>query len=252
MIVSKFINAKITRGNLYHYLKFGYDLKIGDELSFPVDKLTRCSRAKILVSCDVCGKQYVKMYGQYFKSHQNYEYDTCHKCSYEKVKKTNLKRYGSESPSGNIDIMNKIMKTNNDRYGGNAPCCNDKVLDKQRKTRIKRGLENPKHSISNDFKIYKQRVHTITQRLKKHILENWNGYDFYDGEYIKDNLTLNCHNRLYPTIDHKICISYGYDNNLPIEEITRLDNLVITKKWINCSKNNRDIKLFLETFNKVI
>lgn len=62
------------------------------------------------------------------------------------------------------------------------------------------------------------------------------GIDYYDGEYIKDNFKYESRSPNYPTIDHKISIRYGYDNNISVDEISNLDNLCVTKKKINTSK----------------
>jgi hypothetical protein len=46
--------------------------------------------------------------------------------------------------------------------------------------------------------------------IKKDLLENWDGYDYYDGEYIKDNFCLYSNDKNYPTMDHKISCYYGF------------------------------------------
>jgi hypothetical protein len=76
----------------------------------------------------------------------------------------------------------------------------------------------------------------LTHKNKKIIYANWNGFDYYDGEYIKNNFKYDSRSSNYPTVDHKISIRYGYDNNISAEEISDLDNLCITKKKINTSK----------------
>ena len=35
-------------------------------------------------------------------------------------------------------------------------------------------------------------------------------------------------------------------------EISKLDNLVVTKRWINSTRKNKDFELFYMTFNKLI
>lgn len=72
---------------------------------------------------------------------------------------------------------------------------------------------------------------------KKKLIEEWNGFDYYDGEYIKENFDVKHTDYDFPTIDHKISIIYGFKNNIPPEEIGDLSNLCMTKKGINSSKS---------------
>jgi hypothetical protein len=108
-------------------------------------------------------------------------------------------------------------------------------MSKIKETRIKKGLQTPVGS-EDDFTIYKKIVRKLTQLNKKKLIESWSGYDYYDNEYIRENFELNSNSRLYPTIDHKISVFNGfYDNILP-QVIAGLDNLCITKRSINSSK----------------
>ncbi len=69
-------------------------------------------------------------------------------------------------------------------------------------------------SVKNNFELYKNEVWKYTYRIKKKFIENWNGFDYYDFEYIKDNYYLNYNDSNYPTIDHKISIFYGFKNKI--------------------------------------
>jgi len=90
------------------------------------------------------------------------------------------------------------------------------------------------------FLLYRRRIDNISDKLKNKLLEKWDGYDFYDNEYIKDNFNLKPTNKNYPTLDHKISVLYGFLNNIPIEKIAEIDNLCITKMFINCRKNSKN------------
>jgi len=71
------------------------------------------------------------------------------------------------------------------------------------------------------------------------LFENWDGYDYYDGEYIKNNFNLHGLDNNYPTIDHKISVSYGFKNNIEPEKIADISNLCITKKINNSKKSSK-------------
>jgi len=95
---------------------------------------------------------------------------------------------------------------------------------------------------------YSQKVNNITRQYKKILLSNWNGFDFYDNEYIKENYNLNCNNKNYPTIDHKTSKSYGFLNDISPNIIGNINNLCITKRFINSNKNSKNC----EEFQKII
>jgi len=65
----------------------------------------------------------------------------------EKVKKTNLKRYGVEYPSQLEEVKEKIRQTNLKRYGVECPSQLEEVKEKIRQTNLERyGVECPSQS----------------------------------------------------------------------------------------------------------
>ena len=68
-----------------------------------------------------------------------------------------------------------------------------------------------------EFDIYREKIRSETKKNKSILYEQWNGYDYYDGQYIKDNLELHYNHKNYPTIDHIISIYKGFINKLTIE-----------------------------------
>ena len=80
----------------------------------------------------------------------------------------------------------------------------------------------------------------LTNRIRKELYEKWNGIDFYDGEYIKENLNHYKYDSDYPTIDHKISVKCGFDNFILPTIIADLKNLVITKRHINSKKGTNN------------
>ena len=165
----------------------------------------------------------------------------------ENIKETNMIKYGVENVMFNESIKSKMKKTFIDKYGVENPFQNEEVknkiknnsleiLEKSKQTRIIRG-----NQISDDFltewELYRKNVKIITYKNKKKLYNNWNGFDYYDGEYIKENKYYK--NKNYPTIDHKISIQFGFVNNISPEIIGDILNLCITKKSINSSKNKK-------------
>ena len=175
-------------------------------------------------SSEISKEKNISLYGVEFFS-QTYEFKN-------KWKNTMLEKYGKEYYSQTDDFKVKSEKTNLKNCGFTSPMKDRNVVEKALKSR---GLEFE----TDEYLIYRRKVNNLSKKNRKKLLENWNGLDYYDNEYIKDNFLLNCNCREYPTVDHKISVYEGYKNNLSPEELSIIENLCITKKWINSSKNRK-------------
>lgn len=91
----------------------------------------------------------------------------------------------------------------------------------------------------SDWKQYWRRCNYLTGRIRKQMLSTWDGYDYLDGEYIKDNLLLPYTHRDYPTLDHIVPRSQGFKEGKTPEQVTHPDNLAWTKRSNNSKKNNK-------------
>lgn len=167
----------------------------------------------------------------------------------EKIKKTNLEKYGVEIPLQSEEIREKFIKTMINKYGVDNPSKYQEFKDKVINIKIKKG-----YIIKDDnWSKYKREVRVITSKYKKVLLENWNGCDYYDNEYIKENFNLNYCDKKYPTIDHKISIISGFINNISPDIIGGIDNLCYTKRTINSKKNYKnEINFYLDNDNELI
>lgn len=197
----------------------------------------------------------------------------------EKAIKTNVEIYGFESPMKNNNIKKKSKETKLKKYGDVNYNNSEKIKafwsniseeykenfikkikqsklkiygdenfnnsNKMIKTKVDRGILRDKLSDLN-FKEYKNKVRSSTNIKRKDIYKNWDGLDFYTGEYIKDNLKLKHTNRLYPTIDHKIPIIKAYSLGLSVDDVASFDNLCITTRELNSIKRDMDLNEFIQ------
>jgi hypothetical protein len=138
-------------------------------------------------------------------------------------------------------MLSKMHSTNLSKYGNIIYNCSDiaKYL------RIKNNRQIP-DSERSDYEKYQIKVRYLTNKVKGILYENWNGFDYYDNEFIKNNnINYKFYDKNYPTIDHKISIYYGFMNNISPEIIGNLENLCITKRGINSKKNNKNEDFFI-------
>lgn len=162
-----------------------------------------------------------------------------------KSKETLFENYGVYYAFNSDEIMNKIKETNIKKYGSDNPFSNKDIQNKIRKTKINMGLQSED---IKDYEKYKNKCLHLTRKNKIELFENWDGYDYYDNEYIKNFISEGHLSKNYPTIDHKISVLYGYLNNIPVEEISHIYNLCITKRSINSKKGEKCEKEFKNNF----
>jgi hypothetical protein len=107
----------------------------------------------------------------------------------------------------------------------------------------KKGLETrtKNGNIIDDptWKQYWKRCDWLTSRARKKMVDDWDGYDYIDGEYIKENLNLHFSHGNYPTLDHIKPRSQCFIEGLTPREATDQLNLKWTKRSNNSAKNNK-------------
>jgi len=135
-------------------------------------------------------------------------------------------------------IKKKIQDTNLRKYKFRSHTKNKDIISKINISKIKRGFICDKKELS-DLNIYRKKVRNYTNIYKDLLLFNWDGNDYYDNEYIKNNYDLKYWDKNYPTVDHKISIIYGFKNNILPSIIGNLNNLCLTKRCINSSKKHK-------------
>lgn len=172
-----------------------------------------------------------------------------------KIISTNKEKYDVSYPSQSKDIREKIILSNKKNFGfdnpGKSPLFKLKIKNTcllkygtnnynsseiSKEKRISKKLQVPDY-LKSEFELYQKNVRNATLRIKKILYDNWDGFDFYDKEYIKNNFNLPHHDKKYPTIDHKISIYWGFILGIDFSLISNINNLCITKRCINSIKN---------------
>jgi hypothetical protein len=165
----------------------------------------------------------------------------------EKIQNINLNTLGHTSPFGNEEIRKKSKKKLIELYGVDNVF---KILEIQKQ--IKSNREKMFVNIDlKEIERYRRSVRHLTKKYKEELIEKWSGYDYYDGEYIKNNFMLDKNDPSYPTIDHKISIFFGFINKISVEEISRIENLCLTKRILNLKKKALLEEQFLDKQTKL-
>ena len=170
------------------------------------------------------------------------------KRSDESKKRYSLSKMGDKNPVKRQDVKDKIRNTVLQNYEDNP-----QIKDKISLSLTKYFKSNDNYVSLEDFdsyKKYRSLVDNLTKRIKNKLIEMWDGHDYYDNEYIKDNFELNYNDSQYPTIDHKISILEGFKKGYLPRIISSIDNLCITKRALNTSKGALNESDFIEKLRK--
>lgn len=104
-----------------------------------------------------------------------------------------------------------------------------KMLD----TKLEKGLIVDWNNAT--WKQWYRRCNAILQKRRKEMVGDWDGFDYIDNKYIKDNLTLPYYHKDYPTLDHVIPKQTLFLEGYTPEEACKEENL----KWTTRSNNSK-------------
>jgi hypothetical protein len=233
MLLTKDIIIRINNLNSHIYPDYNH----GEYIKINARDLSIKSGIKVEVKCDFCGFLKNIPYRKYIVNTKNetVEYSCSNKCSVQKYKKTCIDKYGVDNTYKLKENIEKVKQTCIDKYGVDNVLKLESFKKRVVLTRIKNG--NCSGNIS-EYSKFRNKCRSLTLSKKEELLSNWDGYDYYDGEYIKDNLNLHHLHKNYPTIEHKISILEGYLNNIDINIICDIENLCFSKRTINSSLNS--------------
>lgn len=188
MIITEKIEIKVVSKNLNYLNNLGYNVKYGDLIKIKVKDLTKNSKVKVLVECDICNEKKLKSYCDYLKQHSNQNFDVCKNCKSIKRKKTMLNKYGVEHALQNIEFINKFKNTMVVNYGVENSANSKEIQNKTKKTISKKyGVEYITQS--KEFKDaaketknkkYGNKNFTNYEQIKKTKKEKY-GYEYYNN-----------------------------------------------------------------------
>lgn len=249
-IVYKDYLARISNQNKYACSKCRAEkTKNTVNKKYAVDNIFQCEETKEKIKSTCKSKYGVEYYTQAYESKEkykeycqnNYRKDNLFQVELykNKSKNTSIEKYGVEFPMQSKIVKDKLKESFVAKYGVEHPMMLEEIVLKCNSTKIKNG--NISKFIS-DYRKYRNKVQNKTKKYKAELFEKWDGVDYYDNEFIKNNLNLHYNNPNYPTIDHKISVLHGFIEGLSIDFISNIDNLCITKKSINSSKGSGQYK----------
>lgn len=251
-------------GNPVNYLKYsiGYSKRCSKECSWNDPEVSRKRKKTCIEKYGVDSFTKTKDYIEKTKKTNNEKYGVDFYFQSNEIKditiKKNIEKYGVHHHMKSKKFIKEFKENNIRKFGVDNVSKLDYIKERKKETFNKNyGIDHifssndikgyffekkygynpyiPKEE-KNNFQVYKDEVWKLTYRVKKKLIDNWNGYDYYDNELIKDNYNLHHNDNNYPSIDHKISIYYGFINKIDPSIIGDISNLCITKRSINKRK----------------
>jgi len=235
--------------------------------------------------CEVCGVNDVK----FISLKKGYNKNCSIKCGVNnqntknKIKETNVKKYGVTSPLRNDEIKNKVKKTNLEKYGVTCSLHNDEIKNKVKKTNLERygfthhwysdDIKNlrkenliKKYGVSNPFQLEEVKEKSKKTNLTKFNVENYSQSEEFKNVIFKNKIIDKLNNFSgYTFID--------YENKVltlkcdKCDKIFKIDNYLFNQRkrlgyeiCINCfplngsnyTKPHRDIVSYIENLTGML
>lgn len=218
MLLTKTIQIRTRKNaNIKYYLFLGYS-KIEEYIDVDIKDIPKNSNIKVLVKCDICGKEKNIVYQKYNKNIEKYNFYSCsQKCAKEKKISTNLNKYGVEFASQNKDIKEKIKQTFIKNYGVDNPSKSEKIKQKYKNTCLKR------YGVENVFQSEKIKQKSKNTCLKKYNVDNFSKTKEYKEKYKLTNMN-----------------KYGVEHYSKIIGFSKNVKQILLKKYGNENYNNRE------------
>ncbi len=147
MILTKKVEVCIVPSNIKYYKNIGIDVKLMQKIIIDIEFLSKQSNVRVDVSCDRCGEQRnIKFQSYYFNINRSLDKKTymCDKCSHEKIKQTNRKKYGVDYFSQTDEFTERIKNTSLERFGEVHYSKTSDYIKKRTITNLSKfGVENP-------------------------------------------------------------------------------------------------------------
>ena len=105
--------------NVKHYRALGYDVKMLDTITVPIEQLPNGSHELIDVECDYCHKTIKKVYKTLLIEREKSftKKDCCSECIHIKNIETNIEKYGVENPMDRPEVVENLKKSVFEKYG---------------------------------------------------------------------------------------------------------------------------------------
>jgi hypothetical protein len=257
MILDKEVEVKLAHKNIKYYEELGYEIprykdtkynmvvKRGTTINVKINDLMPKSKVKVLCKCDnpdCKSKPRLVKYQNLKRSDGKYY---CYDCAVQmddrndKLRQINIGRKASIDTKRKMSNVRIGTKRSEETKRKMKEIYNtDEYKAKRKKTCIENGIWKTKKERTK-YKNYWLDVYNETHKHIEDLFKSWDGKDYYT----KENILILIDRDI--TVDHKISVYYGFNNNIDAKEIGKLENLCICSRKTNSNKNRLTEEQFL-------
>ena len=181
MILQPNIEILITNRNVYRYKKQGYEVEVGQILLIKNESLPKNSRKQEQRQCDDCREILTRSHRDCLVTFEKFGRDLCPKCANkarkEKVKITNLKKYGVEYPMQSEEIKKKAKETTRKNWR-----CDYSLQNKELNKQAREAFEE-KYGTNGVFNILE-----FKEKVEKTNLEKFGSKNCFGNKEIQEKI----------------------------------------------------------------
>lgn len=167
MITDKHIPIRLTINNKNHIESKGYIFTgSGNVIDIKIIDLNENSHRYVNVKCDYCGRIVEKEYRSVLKQRKNFPKDACKECRNKKQRDVTQKLYRVDNVSQIDGVQDKIKKTNLERYGNEVYFRSNDCKEKSKNTCL------DKYGVGNYTQTEEYRSKVTITNLNKYGVEH--------------------------------------------------------------------------------
>lgn len=195
-----------------YYREKGYDAKTKVPIMIKIEDISDGSKVLEERLCDGCNKPFTRKHRAWVDTNKAFGKDYCPDCAQkatqEKIKKTNLEKYGVEFPMQSKEIKEKAKATTREHFGVDFSFQNKEINKKARKS------FSDKYGVNNPIQVKEFKEKGVQTTIEKFGVEN-----VFQNEEIKE--------KSRRTVKEK----YGVDNISQSPEIKKKKEETSEKRY---------------------
>lgn len=232
MIIEEYIDIiAYYENDIIFYNNLGYDCKKRVTFTIKVEDLKKSSTFILNCKCEKCDKIVKREYRKYLNNKDNHYFSCSSKCGSDKMKLTCLEKYGVEHVMYKEEFKNKLKETNIARYGTSNVFQSKSIKEKIKNTNLERyGCEHPMKSDK------------VKNKVKETNLERYGNVCSLYGEEVKEKTEQTCLERygfknpaksdiIKDKIKNTVKDKYGVEYTLQLPEIREKIKQTLIKKY---------------------
>lgn len=219
-ILTKEVEVRPRGAMIQYYKDKGYEASYGQSLLVKVEDLPKRSSSTIRALCDICQENEISTtYCNYNKSIEITGSYACTKCRYEKVRLTNINRYGVDNYGKTKECHEKMKKTIKSLYGVEHYSKTQEYKEKFRNTCIDRyGESYGQQFAEKAFESFRDKTGyafpsqspEVRDKITQSYIEHYGVSNAAKSPEVREKMS----NTLYTNSSQKISRQQHYINNL--------------------------------------